>query len=62
MCYFIVNIVKNLSSYAEVKTVSPTLNCFLDSSFFIGLRVLGYLAQYYYSEFSVYSIVMVLSG
>jgi len=45
------------SSYVEVKTVSPTLICFLvylfivDSTCLIGSRVLGYLAQYYYSGF-----------
>jgi len=56
---------KNLSSYAEVKTKSPTLICFLvylfivDSTCIIGSRVLGYLAQYYYSGFNGYSIVKV---
>ena len=56
---------KIFSSYVEVKTVSSTLICFLvylfivDSTCLIGSRVLGYLAQYYYSGFNGYSIVKV---
>ncbi len=53
------------SSYGEVKTVSPTLICFLvylfivDSTCLIGIKVLRYLEQYYYSGFNGYSIVKV---
>ncbi len=59
LCHFIVNIQFLRGSKDQLLSVFSSIYFIVDSTCLIGLRVLGYLAQYYYSGFNGYSIVKV---